>query len=903
MADVGELIKGLIAQGETESNAARVVLEQLAQADEKKFARAIFSAKMMQKNKDLVNAIEQQVRELREKNTTQEQPQTANAAPEQKSETSEPVQEKISEPAPQQHEEKQDRQVSRSDKNRKKEQRPQGRVLFEKQTEKLSAYALLASELDVDLSAVTRENFGDILSQLEKEQVRRDLHEYVFGKVDKCSDAVNDYIAASDIKDKYKAGRWKTVLNLLKDEFGIRRQEDGARVDREKLVGVAIQVYAAAVRKSPEGQTDEAIVKKTQSLLRSVSKVSQRDVMRSLSKKGKDRFLKTLLKMGDLYEVQEFTEKSAQKHVESLLDKLESEQKKMYIETLKKMKFEKFIPQPEKQGEEKMAEDNQNIETTTEKVDAPASEEQTPAYEPSDTLKKMARIADVGLNGIENDEALIAIIESKGYKVNGDQLLRIDGSNETEVDIDAEIKKLDDEAEKKANPLEFSAMEGDTPAPTPTENEDNKWIAEKIAYYKGLSEANKINNYEQDETITDGFAASFNDAKIHYTTKTNVAVSKDALYSVYDVMLKDPHNVGRPVNFSDNMTPEMAARLYAACIVNGNEMGGAVPQLTDEMKQQLKEEMGDEAYAVFEAKLAARAQNAPEQAPQQPTEEENNEPTLECLKDKNIEISRDKNSSTQIDLVAKDNDGNITFEFHGELNNFYELTGVYRSKDGEKFFDNKGEGNSALPEADKRYIDEQIQEFMSREAMLDQYKMSQMEASKKIIKGTTGSGSSAAEVFLKGAECSEEEHKEYMAMRARAVYGKSFLVEEFKKDPSAFRAKINEVVTEERQLSKIDQLRLKRLKGEETKDEVNARREENKNIIKASLGIIDSYTDSNGVEHKKLESDNELIAYIKRQKISEYSYHNLGGEDDHVKALVADHGFNVKNTGHENVNS
>lgn len=530
--------------------------------------------------------------------------------------------------------------------------------LSEKQTKKLGAYALLASELGVDLSAVTRENFGKTLSYLEKEQFRHDLHEYVCGKVDDYSDVVADYIEADNVEDKYKTGHWKTALNILKDEFELKKQENGERADKEKLIEMALQVYATAGHKSSDGQTDEAIVKKTQSFLKSVSKVSQKDMARILSKKGQlkeDKFLKTLLKMGDLYEVQEFTEKSAQKHVESLLDKLESEQKKMYIETLKNMKLEQYIPQSEKQGEENMAEDTikETVaeEVTEEAVTENKTEETAPKkYVPNETLKKMAGIAGVEWEGVENEETLIEKIQGAGYKVDGAKLLKLDGSNETEVNIEEELKKQTDEEEKKANPLKVSADTNEPqPQPEPQQDtEDRKWIEEKIAYYSTLSSAGKIKDYQQDTSVTDGFAAEFNNSKIHYSSKTNVAVSKDAGYKVYDVMLKDPHNVGRPVNFSDNMTPEMAARLYAACIMNGNEVGGAVPQLTDEMKEQLKEEMGAENYAVFEAKLAARTQNASEQNSQ--AQQKKTEPTAEEIK----QAMKD-----QYKMSVMENDGTI----------------------------------------------------------------------------------------------------------------------------------------------------------------------------------------------------------------------------------------------------
>ena len=44
------------------------------------------------------------------------------------------------------------------------------------------------------------------------------------------------------------------------------------------------------------------------------------------------------------------------------------------------------------------------------------------------------------------------------------------------------------------------------------------------------------------------------------------------------------------------------------------------------------------------------------------------------------------------------------------------------------------------------------------------------------------------------------------------------------------------------------------------------------------IGIIDGYTDSSGVEHKKLEGDT-LNRFIEDCKITAYTYGNLGGTD------------------------
>lgn len=501
--------------------------------------------------------------------------------------------------------------------------------LSDKQKQKLTVYALLASELGVDLSAVTGENFGKTLSYLEKEQFRHDLHEYVCGKVDDYSVIVADYIEADGIDDKYKAGHWKTTLNFLKDEFDVTKQEDGARADRERLVEIALQVYAAAVRKSPEERPDEAIVKKTQSFLRSVSKVSQKDVARILSKKGKlkeDKFLNNLLKMGKIYELQEFTEKLAQKHINSMLKTLGQEQQKIYLETLKKTGMEKFIPQSEEREGATMAEDTTEGKT----------------FEPSTIQKKACEYAKIDWNEFKNNDEVMKAIEGAGLLISGANIidLKMDSIVATVEPETEEQKKQAEEFKKNKefterddgvdiSDLPMKALDVGTlpdtnepqsePQPEPQNEEDKRWIAEKIAYYKGLSETNKIENYQQDATVTDGFAAEFNGGKIHYSSKTNVAVSQDAGYKVYDVMLKDPHNVGRPVNFSDNMTPEMAARLYAACKANGNPLGANAPEFTDE---QLKNMLGEADYAVYKAQLAARETEHAEPEKKEPTAEE-----------------------------------------------------------------------------------------------------------------------------------------------------------------------------------------------------------------------------------------------------------------------------------------
>lgn len=119
------------------------------------------------------------------------------------------------------------------------------------------------------------------------------------------------------------------------------------------------------------------------------------------------------------------------------------------------------------------------------------------------------------------------------------------------------------------------------PQPEDKTNEETPdWVKEKAKWYKAQAEEGKIENYEQD-TSKDGFAAKFNNAEIHYSSPDDVTVSPDADYKVFDTMLKEPDNKGRPIEFPDNASKEIATRLYAACVLNGNPMQGAVPTELD----------------------------------------------------------------------------------------------------------------------------------------------------------------------------------------------------------------------------------------------------------------------------------------------------------------------------------
>ena len=238
---------------------------------------------------------------------------------------------------------------------------------------------------------------------------------------------------------------------------------------------------------------------------------------------------------------------------------------------------------------------------------------------------------------------------------------KINASNEGLTitdDNDAEEENVNREDPLKPLNVSSSENESESQLENQPSEEEAQWIKDKVAYYSRLSDEGQIENYQRDTSESEGLSVEFNGAKIHYSSPTDVSVSPDASYKVFDVMLNEPDNKGRPVNFSESMKPEMAARLYAACILNGNEVIGNVPQLTDEMKTQLKAEMGNDAYAKFEEKLPARPQNEQEQSSAQQSNE-NADLVAESLNRVRGKIHNRQGNTTDNEVQPDRNSNNV----------------------------------------------------------------------------------------------------------------------------------------------------------------------------------------------------------------------------------------------------
>lgn len=242
---------------------------------------------------------------------------------------------------------------------------------------------------------------------------------------------------------------------------------------------------------------------------------------------------------------------------------------------------------------------------------------------------------------------------------------KINASNEGLTitdDNDAEEEKEEENVNREdpLKPLNVSSSENESESQLENQpsEEEAQWIKDKVAYYSRLSDEGQIENYQRDTSEYEGLSVEFNGAKIHYSSPTDVSVSPDASYKVFDVMLNEPDNKGRPVNFSESMKPEMAARLYAACILNGNEVIGHVPELTDEMKTQLKAEMGNDAYAKFEEKLSARTLNEQEQSSAQQSNE-NADLVAESLNRVREKIHNRQGNTTDNEVQPDRNSNNV----------------------------------------------------------------------------------------------------------------------------------------------------------------------------------------------------------------------------------------------------
>lgn len=216
-------------------------------------------------------------------------------------------------------------------------------------------------------------------------------------------------------------------------------------------------------------------------------------------------------------------------------------------------KREDFQFPSERKGKEKLSRKETTMSDTKEFT---LSEEQL----------EFCKAHDIDTKTITSEEAYKAAVEKIGKET-------------SEKEAPKEEKEGANAADnKEQKPLSVSVNESEPEEKT--NEEEPEWVKRKAEYYQKLSDDGKIQGYERD-TEQQGFAAKFENAEVHYSSPDNVNVSPDAGFKVFDAMFKEPDNQGRPIEFPENASKEVATRMYAACVLNGNPMQGAVPKEID----------------------------------------------------------------------------------------------------------------------------------------------------------------------------------------------------------------------------------------------------------------------------------------------------------------------------------
>ena len=332
-----------------------------------------------------------------------------------------------------------------------------------------------------------------------------------------------------------------------------------------------------------------------------------------------------------------------------------------------------------------------------------AEENNTPTPEevnfvPTENQKFACSILGIKAEDYKSSDSLVAALKEaaaakEGFEFKDGKLIIPGGAS---VSIDDENKKTNEEAPQPAKeenitkddagkedkdekkPLEVEGESNDNPAPAaPDTNEEApeiaEWIKRKIEVYQNMADGKiegcpKLTGYKHDDTVKDGFAADFNGGRINYTSPDTVVVSKESGLAVFEALITEPDNRGRPVNFGANLDHEQAIKLLAACLIHDSQVGENAPQLSEADLKLIETELKDrpDDLAAFKAKVAQYTQNqqqntdANEGEQPKPTEKTFDNETKSQVKD--ALVHQYKLSSLEArDVVERDDNKKIVF--------------------------------------------------------------------------------------------------------------------------------------------------------------------------------------------------------------------------------------------------
>ena len=419
------------------------------------------------------------------------------------------------------------------------------------------------------------------------EDIAQDVNDYIYNKDTKYhSDKVADYMEAENLPESEKTAHILLLTRHLQKEFAKRpdkSQPKSPRIFRPHLLNLAMEL---------ERYKGEEIAKEVKALMLSVSRVSAGDYVR----RGKDNFLTNLQEAHNLTHNKndtDFLDEISTAHVEHVLNKIAKQkdkkteeiqaQKENYLQFLRQNGFERYIP-----------------------------------FVPSAVQIAACEYANIDWKKFKKEADLVQAISDKGLVIAGNKVF-VKG-----MEDDAPVAAVEDENTKKeAEAAEYMNRDNnlspdDLPSaakntlnidvlPTeenPSQNQPQTfapWVQDKINEYDEMLAAKKIQSFENISSENE-FIALINEDKIHYKDKDNVSVAANAKIETFEAILAEKDNLGRAVNFAENMPHETAVLLAAACIMHGNQMQGNVPQLTAEDMRLLQDKLGVR-YGEFAEKL------------------------------------------------------------------------------------------------------------------------------------------------------------------------------------------------------------------------------------------------------------------------------------------------------------
>lgn len=551
--------------------------------------------------------------------------------------------------------------------------------------------------------------------QMPSEKIQKCIKDYILTDIDDYSDDLADYM---DNKDSAKK-----IFDFLDKNFTKHSGKFSAKV--VKLAAFTYDLH----KDNPE------IVKATEDLLDKLSTLSQQKYIENNKGKeyafSKDPFLCDI-KATINPEIAELLNGIAQKHVQKVLAQLEDNDKIKYLRSLsKKNGLEQYNPRTK--SDEDTSNKHDSPKQTKQTGDTTMADENKLTEEQIEKLnnyKDIAQITGIDINSVTQEtykDTLEALLKAEKDSA----LTSAGNTSDSAVNTsDGKGKESEDKGkggdENKPNgETKDINIDGEGKENTPNTNEGapkaEDWIKKKIKDYQDMADGKikgcpKLDGYDPDKNIKDGFAASFNGGRIYYKDRDNVTVSKESGLIIFETLVTEPDNRGRPVNFGPNLEHEQAVKLMAACLIHGNQLGNNIPNLTADDLRVIEIELKDrpEDLKKFQEKVGAYVQTQ-----QQNTDTNEGAEAKTNVFDDETKKQIKEALANQYEMASMERSGKIAFTEKGEtavavkgadcsdedINKYNELKG--KQEEDKKFLADKFVENPAEMRA---IINEMIKE-------------------------------------------------------------------------------------------------------------------------------------------------------------------------------------------------